>query len=692
MKVKFTKNEFRIINLLQNAKTFSSVENISEKVGISQRSIYKNLKSINEKLKKLGIEGTRNVYGHGYYFGTQSKAAISKFLKNEPSASDHISYSAEERLYLEYLELFVNHTFSIQTLVESLNVSRQTVLKDIHELSLRLKRYDIKLVSTPKGHVLEGLETQVRQFLFSMLFSNRKLSDLNKSKEVRELKSLIGKWINSFENTYNVIYSDEFSYTFEIFYALTLERIFNGNSLNKKNKFEKNIISTVEYKAASSFLPILLGDKYDSFETYYLATVLLGGQKRYISENSISKDIDKIVRDVIKSFKNLADCEFKNEDQLYRDLTVHLSTTFFRVKYRQQYQSTKFKLIKENYPDIYIYTQMSIHPFERLIGASLNDYEIGLISTYFASQIANKRISQNPQVLLVSSGSTGSSRFLLTQLVEQYPYVNFADPISNSQYLKMSNFQEEAIITTINLPSNNQIPILKVNSILTSEDLSNIDDFFSINGIATTANFQTEYKSIMDIVSDNTEIINNSALEDGIKQILLDRRLHKKIMEGRRKPLLSEVLTEDMIKFSHNSDLSWQDAIKLSAQPLIEAHKISPKYVEAIISNVNENGPYINIGPEIALAHARPDQGVKKLGMSLLLLDHDINLVDDKHKIKLIIVLAAADATSHLKALSELAQILGNKDDVNLIMKAKKSSEIEDLIKKGEKNETRSLL
>lgn len=684
MKPKFSNNELQIISLLQKSKSFNSIENLSERVRISKRSIYKNLKSINEKFEKMGIEGTRNVYGQGYYFSDQTKEKASVILRQY--IKEKIPFSFEERMYLEYLSVYVNGSFSIQKLMKKLRVSKKTVLKDTEVLSKNLNRYNLSIIPTPKGHIIVGLETQVRQFLFDLLFSTRKLSDLNTSKEIRELKSLIGKWINSFESTYDIIFSDEFIYTFEIFYALTLKRIFNGKSNNKKNKFDQNINSTVEFKNASSFLSILLGDKYDSFETYYLTTMLLGGQKRRIAENSISKEIDNITANIIQNFKNLADCGFKNEDQLYKDLTIHLSTTFFRVKYRQQYQSSKFELIKENYPDIYIYTQMSVHPFERLIGASLNDYEIGLISTYFASQIANKRMSHEPQVLVVSAGSNGSSRFLLTQLVEQYPYVNFTNPISDSRLQRITSIKEKVVITTVSLSKKikKKIPILKVNSILTNDDLNNIDKFFQMNNIATTANFQTEFKSIMDIISDYTQIKNSSALENGIKQVLLNRRSHKNLKKGGRpKPLLSELLTKDTIRFS-NKKLSWQEAIKLSARPLLEAGNISQKYIDSIIENVNENGPYINIGPEIALAHARPDQGVKRLGMSLLLLNHDIDLVDNKHKIRLIIVLAASDSSSHLKALSELAQILGNKDDVKTIMKAKKASEIEDLIKKGE--------
>lgn len=425
----------------------------------------------------------------------------------------------------------MNGKFSIQEIIEESKVSKQTVLKDIESLSKDIESFHLKIVATQEGHILEGPELQIRHYLFNLLFANNKLIDIYSTKEIRELKSLINRWISTFESSNDIIYSDEFVYIFEPFYSLVLERIFNNQVHCEQTKFFETIGSTSEFKAANSFLTILLGDKQNEFEVYYLTTVLLGGQKRQISENSINKDIDKIVSKLIFDFKNLADCEFKNEDQLSKDLIVHLSTTFFRVKYRQQYQNSSFKLIKENYPDIYIYTQMSIHPFERLIGASLNDYEIGLISTYFASQIANKRQDSIPDVLLVSSGSTGSSRFLLTQLVEQYPYVNFSLPIPNSRFKKLDEVKEKVIITTVAL--NKAIkPYLKVNPILTTNDFSNIDDFFKLNNIATTASFKAEFKSIMDIISDNTKILNDSALEDGIKQVLFDKRQHKKSQKG----------------------------------------------------------------------------------------------------------------------------------------------------------------
>ena len=66
------------------------------------------------------------------------------------------------------------------------------------------------------------------------------------------------------------------------------------------------------------------------------------------------------------------------------------------------------------------------------------------------------------------------------------------------------------------------------------------------------------------------------------------------------------------------------------------------------------------------------------------MLDRPIDLVDDQHPIQLILVLAAVDSKSHLKVLSELTQILGDNDKLQVMMQATNAETIEQLIKEGE--------
>ena len=97
-----------------------------------------------------------------------------------------------------------------------------------------------------------------------------------------------------------------------------------------------------------------------------------------------------------------------------------------------------------------------------------------------------------------------------------------------------------------------------------------------------------------------------------------------------------DILTEDKIVIKEKVS-TWSEAIEIAAQPLLDNHSINNNYVSAMIESVNEMGPYIVIAPEIAIAHARPDNNVKEVGLSLLKLHQHINFAEDSHYASLIL-------------------------------------------------------
>ena len=71
----------------------------------------------------------------------------------------------------------------------------------------------------------------------------------------------------------------------------------------------------------------------------------------------------------------------------------------------------------------------------------------------------------------------------------------------------------------------------------------------------------------------------------------------------------------------------WTEAITIASQPLLQEQIIEQGYVQAMIDSVNELGPYIVIAPEIAIAHARPNNDVHQVGLSLLKLNQHVHFV-----------------------------------------------------------------
>ncbi|WP_042354120.1 PTS sugar transporter subunit IIA [Bacillus rubiinfantis] len=142
--------------------------------------------------------------------------------------------------------------------------------------------------------------------------------------------------------------------------------------------------------------------------------------------------------------------------------------------------------------------------------------------------------------------------------------------------------------------------------------------------------------------------------------------------------MLEKYLTAEMIQFKQQA-ANWEEAIQFAAQPLVTHKIVEPAYVETMIENVKNFGPYIVLLPKFAMPHARPEDGVNQLGFSLLVLEQAVDFAEGKSA-NVFLVLAAPDKESHLSVLSELSIVLANQEKVDALASAKTYQEIMEII------------
>ena len=142
--------------------------------------------------------------------------------------------------------------------------------------------------------------------------------------------------------------------------------------------------------------------------------------------------------------------------------------------------------------------------------------------------------------------------------------------------------------------------------------------------------------------------------------------------------MLKEILTIDMVQFIAEV-ADWEEAIRLAAAPLLANKFIEETYVTKMIANVKEFGPYIVLMPQIALPHARPEDGVNVMGISLLVIEKSV-VLDAKREANVFFILAAKDSNSHLALLTEIAGVLSIQENVDALVSAKSYSVIENMI------------
>lgn len=146
--------------------------------------------------------------------------------------------------------------------------------------------------------------------------------------------------------------------------------------------------------------------------------------------------------------------------------------------------------------------------------------------------------------------------------------------------------------------------------------------------------------------------------------------------------MLNKILNENLINVNVNC-LDWKEAIKEGTLLLEKKGYVDDNYEKAIINNFKSLGPYMVIAPGIVLSHARPDDGVKEMGISIITLKNPIhfgNKLNDP--VKLVITLAAKDNVSHIEILKSLMNLLMDSEDINNLINSSTKNEVLDIIKK----------
>lgn len=138
---------------------------------------------------------------------------------------------------------------------------------------------------------------------------------------------------------------------------------------------------------------------------------------------------------------------------------------------------------------------------------------------------------------------------------------------------------------------------------------------------------------------------------------------------------ISEMLKPENVRIVESVD-TWQDAIRVSVQPLEEGGYVEARYADEIIRATNEMGPYYVLTDDVALVHGRPEDGTIIGQLAVTLLRQPIRFSEDSYDVRLLVALAAEDADSHIDTMRALATIFMDESKIAAIVDMANSNEV----------------
>lgn len=668
--MKLNKRLEDILDILMNHE-YIKVEKIVKLLNISRRTVYYDISKINEHIKKYNLE-ISNVRSLGYHINPEDKEKVRKVLKY--SKDDYI-LSSEERCISIIIDLFLSlEKLTIEKYCNKLLVSRNTVLNDIKNVREYISKYKLELESK-NGYKLVG-SNNLKRYLFINLYNdyNYFFDEYEYIQVFKDIKLLMKREdLNILKNT-NINYILMY---LAIFYKNYYVK--NRDSILFENK-DKDFLESIDYhqdsKRLLNIIRQVLNKDIDDNEIYYIQTFFTKDEdiRTYFYKNKINNKYILPVNIMVKEFEKISCISIEDYKVLSKNILNHLIPSIFKINYGIYYPNLIKNEVKQKYKSIYQFTKQVVKNIENNLGIFLNDDEIAYIAMYFGGYSSKMGVEiKIPKIVIVCNSGMATSQLLKNQIEQLFDLIEIQDILSLKNFENYEKYYDFAI-TTVDI---NQKQAIKVNPILTDLDKQNL--LSQISNTQSVFNFEQEFiNKIINGVEKYATISNKEKLREEIKNIVITSREKRKSY----KSTLRELLNEDTIYLNQEAK-DWEEAIRVSANPLKDLGYVDESYIEAMIENVRKLGPYIVIAPKVAMPHARPEDGVNKVSMTLTTFKEAIRFSGkEHHQVNVLISLAPKDNQTHIKALACLTKMLSKKENIDKILNSKNKEEVLEIINK----------
>lgn len=626
---------------------------LSQKFGVTERSIRNYLDTIESILKEQGLQDC--------FYQKSGSVILSLSPQQEDQLNDYLNeidfytykLSLEERILVITFLLLTNTSYvTLDMLSELMCVSKSTVLNDVKMVMNNLAVEGVKINEQKiRGYSLEIDEMTRRDLILNILEKNNVFSSEFPSNSGNLFIQFVVKhylkmdmYFRSVQaaiyvsaNHYKIIVPDNMFRKLIFTVCLVLARCLEGNTLDAYKSQDEDLA----YEIANQIIELSYGGQLKKNDLEYIADKVRVLISSCLMESGEKDNINYYF--VVKSFLNriafICHESFNLDAKLQEFLTKHLYQIHNRLINNESLVNPYKEDIFERYSNYYQIIKDNINIIEDILNFKLSDDEISFILMHVLAAI--ERISMNRPVYdiaVVCDTGFGTSSFLVERL-KKYYHFNVVEITSSRHFIaslfknKLNDLNYDFVLSTVNL---GDIPVnwVQVSPMLTDNDIDKINTLLEEVYLRKQSEIEEQYTNDLSSVGE-------------IKKPLADR--------------LKTYLPKENIQLDIISE-DWKTSIEMTAKPLIRSGIITSQYVEDIYNNVLNNGPYFVLTKGVAIAHSYSESGVKEFGISFARFSNDIHFNSENDPVRLVLVIAILKSEDVKDILFQLMNTLCNEE------------------------------
>lgn len=682
-----------MIQVLNQPEKNISIALLAEKYQISQRTVRNDLNSINDLLKIHHLEILKLEKG-GKIIRQEDFSRLLPYI-DEKDFYDY-KLSKEERKKIASVLLIQAQGFiTLSEIADYMAVSRATVIHDLDEIKAYIKSGNLEVCShANKGLCVQGLESEKRFFLLRLIHYNPEAASedvVRKQLGVdEETKEVLGKILYEQEHVQESFLND-FSFQKVITYLeIMMKRIQNGNYVEAQIE-EKNS----KYDMASEILKYICQYcqvEVTKDEVQCLSKLL--GSGNYLKQKHSDKNSVKIqmtTRAFIEAISEELNLNLNGDYAFFENLSNHIENSISQQWNEYENNAVIEKVVEENQNvrEVVEHNRMIV---EQYMGRKIEKTELDYLTVHVCAAIERKKNKETSYCVIVACHAGIGTSYLLLEKLKKHFHFSILDIVSSHEARNLKPGQADFVISTVPL-KDCKLKYVTVSPLLKDEGYMQIANLMeSLGEYKTVTNPSLKpQKNAQELIGKLAPVIYENvpekarALLEQIGEIVQDYfEEAKKPDEEWYSPYLYQFLTPSHIQLNV-SCTDWEDAVRKSAQRLLEEEYIEKRYIDAMVQNIKENGPYVVLSKGFALPHEGTEAGCKKLGMNLIRLSKPVLFdAEERDPVEFVCALSAIDKNTHLKAFFHLVNLLKNEGFKEKLRESKTPEEMSATIKKWE--------
>ncbi len=682
----------RIVSIIQELSILEKCVNIAglaEKFEVSERTVRNDLNAINNILKKQKLDAVKLERG-GQIIRGDRFPAILDFIDEK----DFYVYklSKEERKKIASLLLVSSLGFiTLSDIADYMAVSRATVINDLEEIKNYIKEGDLEVHSHPnKGLRAEGRESDKRVFLVRLFNYNPEMAEedvVRKQIAVEEeTRAVLNKILQEQEHVHESFLNDSSFQKIGIYLGIMVSRMRQGEyiEVREKKQNSKSAMAHDVMKYVGQYCHINITED----ETQFLSEILTSG--RYMKQKDFEEDSVKIqmtVRIFIEAISEELGINLNRDYDFFENLSNHLDSSLSAAQADYERNPVIEKVVEEN-QEIRRAVKKNVPIIQQHAGRELTETEIGYITVHVCAAIERKKNKEIAFHVIIACHAGIGTSYLLREKLKKHFNFQIIDIVSSHEAGSLKKGQADFVISTVPLKECG-IEHITVSPLLKDEDYIRIGNM--VDRLRENRNLPSrdkgKKKTAKELMGKIAPLIYDrvsGGAQELVRQIGMVVTQYfeepSELDEEIYAPCLYQMLPPSHIRLGVECK-DWREAVRESARELLAAGYIEERYVDAMIRNIEENGPYIVLSKGFALPHEGIDQGTRKLGMSFIRLSGPVGFdAEERDPVEFVCCLSAVDHKTHLKALFHLVNMLKKDEFKEELRKCRIPEEVSETI------------